>query len=241
MCYKPTDSSHVTIVDDHTRRDILRFMAFLPLVSFSREYVFAEVPQENRTGMYPTTMAVLESAYHIEMIAHLNYVGFSERAIKENYRNIAYLFASFSVSERIHAENFKKILSNFTSLPEEPRVNATIEETKANLQTAAKRELEKINETYPEFLRELEAESHDEAVIKCMWAWKSHRQHEDKIEEVFKYAGYFFSAVAEKIESMNYDFHVCKICGSTIDEKPEFPCEICNYPASNYMSIPRSF
>jgi hypothetical protein len=45
--------------------------------------------------------------------------------------------------------------------------------------------------------------------------------------------------VAKKIEGMEFDFHVCQICGSTIDEAPETPYDICNYPNSHYQKVIR--
>jgi rubrerythrin len=44
-------------------------------------------------------------------------------------------------------------------------------------------------------------------------------------------------AVAGEIEGMHLDFHMCRICGSTIDEKPFVPCTICNRSLSNYDKI----
>ena len=41
------------------------------------------------------------------------------------------------------------------------------------------------------------------------------------------------------IEGMKFDFHVCEICGSTIDEVPETPCNICNHPILHYHRVIR--
>ena len=59
------------------------------------------------------------------------------------------------------------------------------------------------------------------------------------MKEIRKYSKQFFGAVAKKIEGMKFDFYVCEICGSTIDEAPKTPCDICNYPNSHYQEVIR--
>jgi hypothetical protein len=56
-----------------------------------------------------------------------------------------------------------------------------------------------------------------------MYSWKSHQQHEKKARQIMIYSGLFFGSVAGEIEGLSLDFHMCRICGSTIDEKPLCP------------------
>ena len=104
---------------------------------------------------------------------------------------------------------------------------------------AATKELAKINKFYPDILNKLSSESHDQAVINCMYSWKSHQQHKKMITDIKKYSGIFFNPLAKKIESMKPDYYVCRICGSTKDETPKTPCEICNHPLDHYQKIER--
>lgn len=122
---------------------------------------------------------------------------------------------------------------------EEPAVHVAISNTKANLRIAAEKELIKIEKTYPDFLSKLKNESHNQAVINCMYSWKSHQQHEEEITRIQKYCRVLFGSVAKEIEGLKLDFHVCEICGSTIDEPPKTPCTICNYPLSHYKKVMR--
>ena len=194
---------------------------------------------KRRSG-FPITSAVLQEGYKAETSAHKHYEGYCREAIKAKYPNIAYLFRAFSESEKIQAANYKKILLGIMDSPlEEPVFDVLISDTKANLGLAARKELEKIEETYPGFLNRLRIESHDQAVVSCMYAWKSHKQHEEKISEIRRYSTFFFGAVAEKIEDLKLDFHVCGICGATVDEAPETPCDICNHPVSHYHEVKR--
>ena len=99
--------------------------------------------------------------------------------------------------------------------------------------------LQKYKKTYPDLLARLKTESHDQAVVNCMYSWKSHQQHKRKIGEIRKYSPFFFGHVAKKLEDLKLDFHVCEICGSTIDETPVTPCDICNRPNLHYRKVNR--
>jgi rubrerythrin len=223
-----------------SRRKFFYFFTSLSL-SYPLSIVVAS-SRENKLGKndnFPITVAVLKAAYKEEKVAFNHYVGYSRKAVEEKYPNIAYLFAAFAVSEKIHAENYKKILASLNAGLEEPEFEILILDTKANLISASEGELKKIKETYPDFLTKLKNESHDNAVINCMYSWKSHRQHKRKISEIQKYSKWFFGSVAKKIEGMKFDFHVCEICGSTVDEAPKTPCDICNYPVLHYHKVIR--
>jgi rubrerythrin len=159
--------------------------------------------------------------------------------MEEKYPNIAYLFTALAVSEKIHAENYKRILTSFSAGLEAPEFDILILDTKANLIKASENELLKIQKTYPDFLSKLNQESYEEAVIDCMYSWKSHQQHLNQLNEIRKYSPLFFDSVAKKIEEMKLDFYVCEICGSTIGEEPKTPCEICNYPILHYKKVKR--
>lgn len=220
-----------------------KFLFIIGSLSFSYPLsIAATSSRENKMDKndnFPITIAVLNAAYEAEKVASDHYVVYSRKAVEERYPNIAYLFAAFAVSEKIHAENYKKILASLNAGLEEPEFEILILDTKANLISASEAELKKIKETYPDFLTKLKTESHDRAVINCMYSWKSHWQHKRKISEIQKYSKWFFGSVAKKIEGMKFDFHVCEICGSTIDEAPKTPCDICNYPVLHYNRVIR--
>lgn len=190
---------------------------------------------------YPLTIDILKEAYLAEMIASKNYEGYCQKALSENYPNIAYLFFAFSISEKIHADNYHNLVFSLGSSLREKEIPVSINDTKANLRLAAIKELEKINEFYPAILKRLSSESHDQAVVNCMYSWKSHQQHERMITDIKRYSGIFFVPLAKRIERMKPNYYVCEICGSIVDEKPAIPCEICNYPLSHYNKLERQF
>ena len=190
-------------------------------------------------GQFPLTTKILKEAYNAELMANGNYDGYCQKALSENYPNIAYLFSALQISEKIHAENYKKLIISLGSMLDVPELSLLISDTKTNLNNAAKNELIKIKETYPVFIEKLSAESHDQAVVYCMYSWKSHKQHIEIISDIKKYSGIFFSPLAKKIERMRPNYYVCEICGATVDEKPKAPCDICNYPLFHFKYLER--
>jgi len=225
-------------MDKFSRREMLYLSASLPLVFPYR--AFARDLEKNYPKIsYPKTILVLKQAFKSEMIAHKHYVEFAKKALAEKYPNIAYLFHTFSFSEKIHADNYKRIIRKFGNDIKNNLLSVDVRDTKSNLRKAAREELEKIERTYPEFFKKLETELCEEAIINCMYSWKSHCQHEEKVKIIQRYSGLFFGSVARGIEGINYDFHVCEICGSTIDEEPNSPCHICNRSMSHYKKVDR--
>jgi rubrerythrin len=223
-----------------SRRQFLQISASLSLTApVSIVFASSEHSKPGEHDLFPITIAVLKSAYRTEKLACEHYVRYSQKAIQDKYSNIAYLFTAFSVSEKTHAKNYKKILASLSAAAEEPEAEFSILDTKANLINASAGELEKIQKTYPDFLSELNKESHDQAITNCMYSWKSHQQHKRKISEIEKYSKLFFGPVAKKIEGMKFDFHVCEICGSTIDDVPKTPCSICNGSILHYRQVKR--
>ena len=223
-----------------SRRQLLSFSTlfffYFPLATLK---CLAVADGEKDDKRYPLTIDLLKKAYRAEMIASKHYDRYCQKALSEDYQNIAYLFSALSISEKIHADNYQKLIVSLGATLRKIEISVSISNTKENLNIASMKELEKINEFYPEILKELSSESHELAVISCVYSWKSHQQHEEMINDIKKYSGVFFRRLARKIEDMKLNYYVCKICGSTINEKPEKPCVICNYPMFHHREIKR--
>lgn len=221
-----------------SRRHFLYLSAVSPFIL--QISALATQSEGNKSNIiYPRTVAVLQEAFKTEMIAYKHYIRYTSKALSEEYPNIAYLFYSFSYSEKIHADNYERILATLGHEAKPVQIEINVRDTKSNLRQAAQNELKKIQTTYPDFILDLETESWEEAIVNCMYSWKSHKQHEEKVKEIRKYSGWFFGSVSRKIEGLNLDFHVCRVCGSTIDKVPHSPCAICNRSKSNYQRIER--
>ena len=225
-------------MDKFSRREFFNLSVALSMALPT--YAYAKRHEnDDRRRTFPNTILALKRAFKAETIAHKHYLGFIDKALDEKYPNIAYMFSAFSCSEKIHADNYQRMLRQLGNDIDPVHINIQVLDTKSNLQQAAEKELEKIDIFYPEVLKKIGPESYEEAIVNCMYSWKSHRQHEEKVKEIQKYAKFFFGSVASRIEDMKFNFHVCKICGSTIDEVPHSPCEICNRSMSHYMKVNR--
>ena len=223
-----------------SRRQLLYYSVLLSLCyPIENLKCFAKADDKNSDCRYPLTLIILQEAYWAEIIANKNYVGYCQKALSENYENIAYLFYALSISEKIHADNYLKLIISLGSTLKAKEIPVSVADTKTNLKVAAIKELEKIKEFYPDILKKLSSESHDQAVINCMYSWKSHQQHEEIINDIKRYSGIFFRPLAKKIERMKPNYYVCEICGSTVDKKPEKPCAICNHHMSHYKKLKR--
>jgi rubrerythrin len=171
------------------------------------------------------------------MKANKHYVRYSQKALSEKYPNIAYVFSALSISEKINADNYLRLIASLGSSIKAREIPVSVANTKSNLKFAGIKELEKIKEFYPEIVKKLSSESHDQAIINCMYSWKSHQQHEEIIKAIKKHSGIFFKPLAKKIESMKLNYYVCGICGSTLEQKPSLSCPRCHHPVSHYMNI----
>lgn len=222
-----------------SRRQLLYFSTLFslcyPIVNF-KHFLMA---YERNDNLYPLTIEMLKETYLAEVTANKHYDEYCQKALSENFPNIAYLFSALSNSEKIHAINYKNLMISLGVAVESMEIPVFSADTKKNLNNAAKKELEKINQFYPRIYDELLSESHDKAILYCMYSWKSHKQHEIMIGDIKRYSGVFFGSLARKIENMNPNYYVCKICGSTVDEMPTLPCEICNHTTSYYKELKR--
>ncbi|MDA8135451.1 MAG: hypothetical protein M0T82_12590 [Desulfobacteraceae bacterium] len=222
-----------------SRRQLLYFSALFsfcyPIINF-KHFLMAD---ERNDNLYPLTIEILKEAYLAEITANMHYDEYCQKALSENYQNIAYLFSALSNSEKIHAINYKNLMASLEVAVESMEVPVFSADTKKNLNNAAKNELEKINQFYPRIYDQLLSESHEKAILYCMYSWKSHKQHEIMIRDIQSYSGIFFGPLARKIENMNPNYHVCEICGSTVDEMPTLPCEICTHTTFYYKKLKR--
>lgn len=150
-----------------SRRHFLYLSSVSPFIfQFSTFATQSEVIKSNT--IYPRTIAVLQEAFKTEMIAYEHYIGYTSKALSEKYPNIAYLFTSFSYSEKIHADNYKRMATlgqEAISIQNE----IDVRDTKSNLQKTAQNELNKIKFIYPDFVTKLEGEAYEEAIISCMY------------------------------------------------------------------------
>jgi len=189
---------------------------------------------------YPETINIIQTVYRNEIQTHLTYLAYAQKAISENYPNIAHLFVSLATSESIHARNFKQLLIDLkVELKESPKPEIKVSTTKENLKSATQTELQEIDYRYPQFIEKVRPEGHEAAIRYITYAWDSEKQHRELIKKIESGTGIFFKMLSGIIEKDPNRYFVCQECGSTIRELPDQVCPICKSPVSVYREVER--
>lgn len=235
---------------DKNRRMFIKNMALAGGCAFVSLYptkLFGEEAEEEIAPIegvhdtplnYQQTIEILKKAYVREIYAHLAYTEFSQKALEEDYPNIAYLFKSFAVAEGIHGRNFGNALISLGDQPSSPEEKIEILTTRKNLDQAIKLELREINIYYPEHIMRIKEEEHWNSITAIAHALASEKQHENLLQKMKKGTGIFWSMLKQKIEGQDVTFFICKVCGSTLTKNPDI-CPICGKPNSFYEKIER--
>lgn len=203
--------------------------------------VLAAENQKKEIRKYSETINILKQAYISEIRANRKYTEYTTKANSENYPNIAHLFSSLAISEKIHADNFKKLLNELgVEVKDISKTKINTLNTKSNLKDAIKAELYHIDQMYPLFLEKIRPEKHAASMRSIKYSWASEKQHQDLLLKMQKYSGFFFGVLANKIESSNKLYFLCQNCGSTITEAPTRDCQICSFQFSGIKKIEKA-
>ena len=159
----------------------------------------------------------LEAAFAGESQANRKYLFFAEKADEEGQRGIARLFRATAEAETVHARNHLRVIKG---------INSTAE----NLKEAVCGESYEFTEMYPQFIKQAEAESEQEASGSFDLANRVEKIHHG-----------LFSRALDKLER-NEDveveqFHVCQVCGYTVEGQAPERCPICGAPRSRFKAV----
>lgn len=193
------------------------------------------------TGATPRDAAsiqALKEAAATEWRAHRRYVAYARRAKLDGYDGIAYLFTALAISELIHAQNYNRLLAmSGEEILEMESTQVPVTTTKDNVIDAANKELNSIENVYPDILQHVTAAGSEEAVLTVRYAWESHSQHLDIINKIRQWSPTHFEIVARRIDKTTERYFICQICGSTVKKIPQTTCPICANPARYYRPI----
>jgi len=159
----------------------------------------------------------LEAAFAGESQANRKYLFFAEQADKEGHRQIARLFRATAEAETVHARKHLTVLEGIRS-------------TGDNLQAAIGGEHHEFTEMYPDFIQQAEAEGESKARISFNLA--------NQVEKV--HHGLFKAALdmLEKKQALeDKTFHVCQVCGYTVDGEAPDKCPICGTPRAKFKPV----
>ena len=115
----------------------------------------------------------LQTAITGEARARLKYTAFAQQAMQEGHPEIAQLFLEAAGAETIHG------ISHL-------RVAGGVGTTGQNLDESANGENDEIEEMYPRFIREAEAEGATDAAASFRLAVERERHHREMFQEAFK-------------------------------------------------------
>ena len=123
-----------------------------------------------------TTDGNLQTAITGEARARLKYTAFALQAMQEGHPEIAQLFLEAAGAETIHGINHLGVAGGIGT-------------TRQNLDESANGENDEIEEMYPRFIREAEADSRADAAASFRLAVERERHHRAMFQEAFKSFG----------------------------------------------------
>lgn len=191
-----------------------------------------------RAAAYPITAAAMREAQAGEMGVYYRYTEFARKARQDDYRGIAYLFAAFAAAEFVHAGNFGRIQASLgAEVTPIAKPSFTVGSTRDNLMAAAEGEIRSVDEYYPKLLEKIRPEGHADALAAVGYAWETEKRHRDKLRQVQRWSPSFFEQVAKVIDQKTGQYHVCQLCGCTLNQVPATTCPVCKNLPRHYRLI----
>lgn len=146
----------------------------------------------------------LQEAFAGESQANRKYLAFAKKADAEGYKQVAKLFRAAAEAETVHALNHLRELGGIRS-------------TKENLTEAISGETHEFQSMYPQMIADAEAEGVKGALRSFNFA--------NEVEKI--HAGLYQKAVKQLGNNEDVDYHVCQICGNTVEGEPPDKCPVC--------------
>ncbi len=157
--------------------------------------------------MKKITEANLRDAFAGESQAHVRYLNFAERALKEGYPNIARVFQAAALSEQVHAGNHLKALGGLGN-------------TVANVETALSGENFEVDEMYGAYMQVADSQGEKSALRSMTWAMEAEKVHA-------RLYGGAKSSLAGGTDGAVTDIWVCGSCGFTMEGEMPDVCPVC--------------
>jgi rubrerythrin len=182
--------------------------------------------------MHDMTAANLRSAFGGESMAHLRYIVWGKKAVKDGFKNVGRLFKAIAYAEEVHGSNHFNELRKVTGAHlVDSMAGFGVGSTSENLAGAIEGETFEIMEMYPVY--------QNAAVF----------QEEKGAERSFHYA-----LEAEKIHAAMYQkakdsvdsgrdidlgtVQICSVCGHTVEGDAPDVCPICKAKKEKFVAFP---
>jgi rubrerythrin len=160
------------------------------------------------------TSTNLQNAFAGESQANRKYLAYAKKAEQEGFSQVAKLFRAVAEAETVHAH------SHFRQM-------GGIKTTKENLEAALHGEVFEFEDMYPQMIAEAQAEGIKDAVRTFTYA--------NEVEKV--HAELYKKALANLGKNVDAAYHVCSVCGHTVEGEPPDECPVCKSKKQAYKKI----
>ena len=159
----------------------------------------------------------LKEAYAGESQASTRYIAFADRAERDGYPQVAKLFRALSLSETIHARNHLETMDGVKS-------------TEENLKESIAGERMEHVHMYANFIEQANQEGNKRAALTFKWARNTEMAHESMFRSVL-------DALKSGSELPAINYHVCQLCGFTVEDEAPEKCPICGSVKLIFMEV----
>jgi rubrerythrin len=157
----------------------------------------------------------LQEAFAGESQANRKYLAFAKKADDEGLAQVAKLFRAAAEAETVHAHNHLKELDGVKS-------------TKDNLAAAIKGESYEFSEMYPVMIDTAEIEGNESALRSFFLANAVEKIHHNLFVEALD---------KNMLAGKSSDYHVCQVCGNTVEGEAPDKCPICHSSKEQFKLI----
>jgi rubrerythrin len=158
----------------------------------------------------------LKEAFAGESQANRKYLAFSKKAEQEGHRRAAKLFRAAAAAETIHAHNHLRELGGVRS-------------TRENLLEAINGESHEFQNMYPAMIEDAKREGRTGALRSFEYANAVEKVHAALYRQVLD--------ALEKDKGGDADFHVCVVCGYTVEGEAPDECPVCRSKKQAFTKV----
>ncbi len=156
----------------------------------------------------------LKDAFAGESQANRKYLAFAKKAELEGYKQVARLFRAAAEAETVHAHNHLRELGGIRS-------------TKENLAEAVNGESYEFQKMYPAMIDNATAEGNEGALKSFTYANDVEKVHAELYKKALENLG----------KNPVADYHVCQVCGYTVEGEPPDECPVCKSKKQAFKKI----
>jgi rubrerythrin len=160
------------------------------------------------------TLNNLQEAFAGESQANRTYLAFAKKAEQEGHLQVAKLFRAAAEAETVHAHAHLRAMDGIKS-------------TSENLRAALAGETHEFVSMYPKMIAAATAEGFTQALRSFTFA--------NAVEKV--HARLYQSALENLGRNQAVEYYVCQLCGNTLEDEPQGPCEVCGAAKPTFKKI----